>query len=62
MKQYGGYELGKTYHIGYWGTTCKVIELHDNYGWMKWAVTVEWSDGRVTTHCTSLDERDREVN
>lgn len=60
-KPYGGHELNKTYFCSYWRQRFTVLRLHDNLGWMDWAVTVRWEDGHETTHCTNLGKRDYEV-
>ena len=59
---YGGYQLGKTYHIAYWGRNCTVIQLQDNVPVWGWLVTVEWEDGRIATHCTPLGKRDKLID
>jgi hypothetical protein len=56
---HGGYELGKTYRIAYWQQNCTVLAVKGE-GW-DWSVTVQWDDGRIGTHCTPLDKRDKEV-
>jgi len=50
----GPRKAGGTYYSGYWGDTYTVIVIvGDEPGMM----TVEWSDGRRSTHCTAWDER-----
>ena len=52
------HEMGKTYYNGYWCDTYTVIDYTENTNdWMLWRATCEWSDGHITTHCTSLDYR-----
>lgn len=60
MKPYSGYQLGKTYFIGYWQEYCTVLSLQGD-GNGNWAVTVRWTDGHTTTHSTALGKRDKEV-
>ena len=55
LKEATKYEVGKTYYIGYWNTTCKVLEINEEYKCL-------WADGRITTHMTPLDpDKDYEV-
>ena len=55
------HELGKTYYIGYWNTTYKVIDImQDDISGE--AYKCLWKNGRVTIHSTPLDpKRDYEV-
>lgn len=55
------HELGKTYYIGYWNTTYKVIDiLPDDVSGESYKCL--WKNSRVTIHSTSLDpKRDYEV-
>ena len=51
------YEVGKYYWCGYWQKYYKVLAVgYKDYGYPK-SVTIRWEDGRVTTHCTSLDSK-----
>lgn len=45
-----GHIIGGVYASHYWGGTYKVLRAVGPR-----AVTVRWSDGSVTTHCTRLD-------
>ena len=50
------YEVGKTYWCGYWQKWYKVLEVKDNprsYNGIK----IEWEDGKIAEHGTSLDTR-----
>lgn len=62
MKKNGGYKLGATYKSSYWGKKFTVLEIHEggNFAW-SFAVTVQWEDGRKTTHSTPLDKKDKEI-
>ena len=48
------HEIGKTYYIGYWNTTYKVLDIlpDDIFGEQYKCL---WADGRITTHSTPLD-------
>lgn len=50
------HEVGKTYYIGYWHTTYKVLEIlpSEIFG-EKYKCL--WADGSISTHCTQLDPR-----
>lgn len=52
------YEADKTYWCGYWQKWYKVLsathERHGKYNHLK-NVTVQWQDGHIGTHRTSLD-------
>lgn len=59
------YEAGKTYWCNYWSKWYKVIDvIYDRtykYPSLR-SVTIEWQDGKVASHCTSLDtQRDWEL-
>ena len=55
------YEKGKTYYIGYWNLTCKVLDIIPNDIWGE-EYKCLWEDGRITTHCTKLDpNKDYEI-
>jgi len=47
------HEVGKLYWSGYWQKFYKVLSIND-YDIVN-HVTVEWEDGKITTHCTKLD-------
>jgi hypothetical protein len=54
------YEENKTYWCGYWHEYYTVVnaeyEKHGKHEHLK-AVTVEWKDGRIGTHCTALEQK-----
>lgn len=55
------YEIGKTYYIGYWGTTFTVLDILPNEIWGE-EYKCLWKDGRIITHTTKLDpKKDYEV-
>lgn len=59
MKKRDQYEVGKYYWNGYWKKYFKVLEVeYGQCGYLS-KVTVEWQDGRITTHSTPPD-RDRD--
>lgn len=43
------YMVGKTYWCGYWHKYYKVLEVNGRN------VKIQWSDGKICEHCTSLD-------
>jgi hypothetical protein len=53
--------VGGTYRSAYWQKSYTVTADHglDEHG-SHW-FTVEWADGRTTTHCTAWDRRDSVV-
>lgn len=51
LKRNDVYEVGETYWNSYWQQYYKVLELNGS------KVTVQWQNGCVTTHMTSLDTR-----
>jgi hypothetical protein len=68
MRQYldkaiGPQVVGGTYRCGYWGKTYTVLAIFTGprgtgpIVWSEWSMTVRWSDGRETTHCTHWDYR-----
>lgn len=56
----GPRRVGGEYYCDYWNQTYKVLEIRiDSAGWA-WSITVRWSDGQQTTHCTGWDwKRDK---
>ena len=57
LKKYAKHEVGKTYWCSYWQKYYKVTEISD-----KDLITIEWEDGKVVQHRTSLDwQRDYEL-
>ena len=48
------HEIGKTYYIGYWNTTYKVLDILPDKVFGE-AYKCLWANGRVTTHSTPLD-------
>lgn len=58
LKKGAKHKVGKTYYCGYWGQTYEVLDYTENTGdWRGWSVTCKWQDGRVNSHCTTLDVR-----
>lgn len=59
------YEKGKTYWCGYWQQWYKVLHVVYDYSYscpVLKSVTVEWQDGRIGNHKTSLEpSRDYEL-
>ena len=49
LKKGARHEVGKTYWIGYWQQIYKVLEING------YKIKVEWEDGKVAEHMTSLD-------
>jgi hypothetical protein len=53
------HEVGKTYYSGYWGITYKVLSYEEKpESWMRYIVTCQWEDGRITKHCTDLNYKE----
>lgn len=48
--------VGGQYRSGYWqkNYTVTAIEITDD---MTWSMTVQWEDGRVTSHCTAWNPK-----
>ncbi|MFJ2561293.1 MULTISPECIES: P-loop ATPase [unclassified Streptomyces] len=61
--QVGPRKVGGRYYNGYWGQEYEVLNIDDNPdSWGPWEMTVQWADGRTTTHCTGWDpKRDRVI-
>jgi 5'(3')-deoxyribonucleotidase len=60
LSPHATYEIGKKYWCGYWSRWYKVLNAvyqdHGNWKELK-SVTVEWQNGEISTHCTSLDPK-----
>jgi hypothetical protein len=52
MAQVKSYVVGQNYHDGYWQKDFIVLKVDGIW------VTIQWEDGKTSTHCTPLDERD----
>jgi hypothetical protein len=51
------YEVGNTYFCEYWRQTYKVLGYTENTNdWRGWCVTVQWQDGEINSHSTSLNK------
>lgn len=51
LKRNANYEVGKTYWNSYWQKWYKVLEVNGTN------VKILWQDGKIATHCTSLNTR-----
>jgi hypothetical protein len=55
--------VGGRYRNDYWGKEYTVrridVGADSRVPWSDWSITVEWSDGKVGTHCTAWGRRDQ---
>jgi len=56
VNKFGGHEVGKKYYCGYWQQVYEVLEIKESPVW-GWVVVCKWDDGRINSHCTSLQSR-----
>lgn len=57
VKRKSRYEVGKYYWCGYWKKYYKVLDVEYSTSGYLLNVTVQWQDGRTSTHKTPLDPR-----
>lgn len=50
---------GGQYLSGYWHQQYEVIAMWSSLRWRQVWMTVRWSDGHTTTHCTAWDRSDK---
>lgn len=51
----GPRRVGGRYWDGYWGQAYKVLDIKIDIPRERWSMTVQWDDGRISTHATAWD-------